>query len=155
MIFPAISAILGLAGAGLSFWGSSQSAKATEKAARRQQEVAALEARNIELQTAENISRGRINARRRLGRLRADLGTSGVVFGDSTADAFAETAGQLELEIQDAARSGAMDAQNRRDAGTMAAWEGSVKAASIRMQSVGTLLSDVTRTAGNLYSLRS
>ena len=155
MIFPAISAILGLAGMGLSLWGASQSAKAAEKAARRQQEIAALEARNIEAQTAENISRGRINARRRLGRLRADLGTSGVVFGDSTADAFAETAGALELEIQDAARAGAMDAQNRREAGNMAAWEGSVKAASMRMQSVGTLLSGATSIAGNIYSLRS
>lgn len=155
MIFPAVTAILGLAGAGLSLFGSNSAAKAAEKAARRQQQVADIEARNIELTTAENIGRARTNARRRLARIRSEYGTSGVVADGSTADVFAETAGRLELEIQDAARAGVMDAANRRSAGETAAWEGRVRAASMRMQSYGTLLSDVTRTTGNIYNLVS
>lgn len=154
MIFGAITSILGLAGSWLSYSGTKAAAKAQEQAALRQQEAARLQARNIENQTAENLTRARVNARRRLARLRADYGTSGIAFGDSTESVFAETSGRLELEIQDAARAGAMDAQNIRSAGDMAAWEGRVRAAGMRQQAMGTLLSDTLQTASNLYSLR-
>ncbi len=155
MIFPAISLILGLAGSWLSFKGANDSAKATEAAARRQQEVAAMDARNIELQAAENAARARANARRNLARLRSDAGTSGMVFGDSMEDAFVETSGRLELEVQDAARAAAMAAANRRSQGDTALWEGRVRAASMKAQSYGTLLSDATRLSGNIYNLVS
>lgn len=155
MIFPALSAILGLASAGMSFFGGLSASKAAAKAAARQQQVADLNARNIELTTAENTARARVNARRSLARLRVMSGVSGVVDDGSTADVFTETAGRLEVEIQDAARAGAMQAQNVRNEGAMAAWEGRTRAAAMKMQSFGTLLTDVTHVASNVYNLMS
>lgn len=155
MFFSAISAVLGLAGTWLSFKGAQDSAKATVQYAKRQQEVAALDARNIERQAAENAIRARVNARRNLARLRGNMGTSGMVFGDSMEDAFVETAGRLELDVQDAARAAAMESQNRRSQGDVALWEGRVRAGAMQMQSYGTLLSDASRMAGNLYNLKS
>ena len=147
-----IPAIMALASAAVSAAGGMASSKATRKAAERQRQVAEMEARNTELQTAENMNRMRANAQRRLARLRSGAADSGVVStSGSTAEVFAETEGRLELEVQDAARSGAMEAQNIRSAGENAAWEGRARAAAMKIKTYGTLISDVGRAARSAY----
>lgn len=146
-----------VAGAATSFVGAQQSAKAAEDAgkaqAKAQAKAAEAQARNEELQGAEAIKRERINNRRRLARLRADHGTTGVVMGDSSMDVFAETAGAMELQIQDAARASAMEASNIRQQGAMAQWEARTQATATRMSAVGTLLSNTSDIAG--FSVKS
>lgn len=139
--FTWISIAIMLAGAATSFVGAQQSADAAEDAGRAQQEAAAQQARNEELQTAEAISRERDNKRRSLARLRATLGQTGLAMGGSLADSFTDTAGRLELDIQDKARAGAMNAQNIRSHGDMALWEARNQAIGARISSYGTLLS--------------
>jgi hypothetical protein len=135
-------------GAGLSFMGSQKAAAAAEDAGEAQRDAANAQARNEELQTAENVRRERQNNRRDLARARAVMaGTSGMAMGGSLQDAFVETAGRLELEVQDKARAGAMDANNITSQGEMALWEAKAKASSTRMASYGTLLSSVSGIA--------
>ena len=151
--FTWIAIIAMIAGAATSFAGAQQSAKAAEQAGDAQKAAADAAARNTELESAEAIKRERVNKRRRLARLRTAQGASGLVMGDSSMDVFAETAGIMELQIQDAARAGNMEAANQRNAGSMSLWEARTQAASTRMASYGTLLSDASGVAG--YGMRS
>lgn len=132
------------AGSAISAAGSGYAAKGAEEAARAQRDAAEKQARNVELQTAENVSRQRSNANRALARLRADYGNSGIVLDGSIEDAYSETTGRLELELQDAARAGAMQAANIRSHGEMAMWEGRQAAAATRLQGYGSLLSSAS-----------
>lgn len=151
--FTWIALIAMIAGAATSFAGAQQQAKAAEDAGKAQKAAADASARNEELQNAEAIKRERINKRRRLARMRAAHGTSGLVMSDSSMDVFSETAGVMELQIQDAARAGNMEAANMRNQGSMALWEARTQAAATRMSSYGTLLSDASGVAG--YGMRS
>lgn len=148
------TAVVSAIGAGVSFAGSQQQAKAAEQQGRMQQDAANAEANNAELQAAENIRRERINKRRRLARLRSDMNAGGVVMDGSSMDVFAETAGREELAIQDAARAANMDAANMRNSGTVAAWEARAMARATRVASYGTLLSDASKTASNYVATR-
>jgi len=150
-VFAAISAISAAAGAAVSYQGSKNAAEAAEDNAKAQNKAAEMAARNTELEGAEAIKRERINKRRALARLRADHGTSGVVMDGSSMDVFAETAGGMELRIQDAARGNAMEASNQRRSGAVALWEGRQQAAATRISAYGTLLSDTAGIAGNAY----
>lgn len=147
-----LSAILTGIGTVASFVGQRQAAKATEEAGKAQSAAAAAAAHNEELQTAEAVRRERINKRRRLARMRADVGTGGLVMSGSTMDTFAEGAGMMELQIQDAARTGAMNAQNARSQGNMALWESRTSAASQRFASFGTLIQGGASVAGMAYN---
>ena len=139
-------------GAATTYVGQQKAADAAEEAGKMQKKAADQNARNTELQTAENIRRERMNNRRRLARMRSDMaGTSGLVFDGTMEDAFLETAGQMELQIQDTARAGAMEAANSRSAGAMAQWEARAQATATRTQATGTLISSVAG-AGNSYA---
>jgi hypothetical protein len=142
--FTWIAIAVMLAGAATSFVGAQKSADAAEDAGKAQQEAAAAAARNEELQTAENVRRERVNNRRRLARLRADLGQTGLAMGGSLQDAFTETAGRMELASQDQTRAGNMNAGNIRSQGDMALWEARNQAIGTRISSYGTLLSDAS-----------
>ena len=135
-------------GSAVSFIGSRQSADAQEKAGEAQQKASAQAARNEELQAAENVRRERVNKQRELARYRAQLaGTSGLSMQGSVLDAFAETAGRFELEAQDNARAGSMNAENLRSRGDVALWEARAGALGTRISAYGTLLSDIGSTA--------
>ena len=147
-IFAAVSAA---AGSATSFVGAQKSASAAEDAGKAQQAAAEASARNEELQGAETIRRERLNKRRRLARLRSDMNAGGVVMDNSSMDVFAETAGAMELQIQDASRAMNMDASNQRSAGAMSLWEARSQAAGTRIAAAGTLLSDSASIAGSAY----
>lgn len=147
------SMILAAIGAGVSYVGQQRAAAAAEAAGAAQQKAAAQAAHNLELQNQEAINRERVNKRRRLARLRADQGTSGVVMSGSSMDVFAETSGNMELGIQDSARAGAMEAYNLRTQGDMALWQGRTQAVASRIGSYGTLLTDASRMSETASTL--
>ena len=131
-------------GAGVTYAGQQQAAKAADQVADQQKEAADASARNVELQTAETIRRERLNKRRALARLRSSMNAGGVTMSDSSMDVFAETAGTQELAIQDIGREGNLASQNQRTAGAIAQWEGRAQANATRIQSYGNLLSSVS-----------
>ena len=142
--FTWIAIIAMLAGAATSYVGAQNSAKTAEDVGKAQKDAADASARNEEMQNAEAIKRERINKRRRLARLRVGMANNGLQMTGSSMDVFAETAGNMELGIQDAARAGAMDASGLRNQGAMAQWEARTQAGATRMASYGTLLSDAS-----------
>ncbi len=136
-----ITAVISAAGAATSYVGQQSAAKAAEDTGRQQQAAADASARNQEAQTNEAILRERTNNRRRLARMHADMaGTSGLTMGGSSMDVFAETSGNMELQVQDAARAGSMAAANTRMQGDMALWQGRTSATATRIGSYGSLL---------------
>lgn len=147
----AVSAVAAAAGAATSYVGAQKAASAAEDAGKAQKAAADAAARNDELQGAETIRRERINKRRRLARLRSDLNSGGVVMDNSTMDVFSETAGAMELGLQDASRAMNMDASNQRNAGAMSLWEARSQAVGTRIAATGTLLSDSAQIAGSAY----
>lgn len=148
------AAIAAVAGAATSYVGSQKAADAAEDAGKAQQEAANAAARNEEMQAAESIRRERLNKRRRLARLRSQMNAGGVLMEDSSLDVFKETAGSMELSIQDAARSSNMDAANARSQGDMAMWEARSAALGQRIQGYGTLLSSASSTTTSYASTR-
>lgn len=148
------SVVVSAIGAGVSYMGSKQAAEAAEEQGRAQQAAANAAARNEELQNAENIRRERLNKRRRLARLRSQMNAGGVVMSDSSMDVFAETAGNMELAIQDSAREGNLAASNMRNEGSVSAWEARALARATRIASYGTLLSNASQTATSYASTR-
>lgn len=143
---------LAAASAAYSYSASQDAAEATEEAGVIQQKAANQQARNTELEQAEAVRRMRDNKRRQLARIRSGMNTSGLVFEGSLEDAFGETAGRLELEIQDAARAGSIQAQNQRSAGELALWEAKTQAVATRVEATGSLLSSGASMAGTSYS---
>ena len=141
------------ASAAYSYDQSRKSAKAQEQAGVYQKMASDQAARNTALETAEADRRMRVNKKRQLARLRAGMaGTSGLVMEGSLEDAFAETAGRLELEILDANRRGAMEAANQQSAGDLALWEARTQAVATRVEATGSLLSSVGSIAGGAYN---
>ncbi len=131
--------------------GQHKAAEATEDAGKAQREAAMQDARNKELQAAENAKRERLNHQRDLARMRARQAGNGLTMDGSQMDVFAETSGRLELGVQDKARADALDAQNLRSAGDMALWEAGASAAAQRISSYGTLLTTAGGAAGSYY----
>ncbi len=145
------TAVISAIGAATSYVGAQKSADAAEDAGKAQKAAADASARNEELQGAETIKRERLNKQRRLARLRSDMNRGGVVMDGSSMDVFGETAGAMELQLQDASRAMNMDASNQRSAGAMSLWEARSQAAGTRLAATGTLLSDSASIAGGLY----
>jgi hypothetical protein len=141
------------ASAAYSYDQSRKSAKAQEEAGVYQKMASDQAARNTALETAEADRRMRVNKKRQLARLRAGMaGTSGLVMEGSLEDAFAETAGRLELEILDANRRGAMEAANQRSAGDLALWEARTQSVATRVEATGSLLSSAGSIVGGVYT---
>lgn len=121
---PIISAIVGAVGTGVSIYGQAQAANAAQDAAAYNNKLAEQAARNKELEAVEAIKRERDANRARLGEIRARLGTTGTLADEgSPLLILGESAGRLELGIQDAARNASMQAAAMRAQGKMGLWE--------------------------------
>lgn len=148
-IYLAIAA----AAAAYSYDASQKSAKAQEQAGAYQQQAADQQAKNQELTAMENIRRERTNKKRRLARMHTGIvAGSGLVMEGSLEDAFTETAGLMELEIQDSARAAKMEAANTRSAGDLALWESRVQSIATRNEATGSLLSSAASMTGAAYN---
>ena len=136
----AIGLIGGLASTGLSMYGQSQQAKAANQAADYNNALAQREAANLEAETAQGISRERINQKAALADLQNSMAGSGVQTTTGTPlSVVGETAGRFEVGIADAARSASIHAASLRAKGAMGLWEGAQTgaAAKINMFSSG------------------
>ena len=139
-------------GAGVSYYGQQQAAKATERASAYNANLASIEARNRELEGAEARNRQRIANRRRMATIRARLAHGGTHTASGTPLAIlSESQSNLDLGIQDAARATGIEASRMRAQGQMGLWEGSQQAGAMRTQSYGSLLSGLS-SAGSQTS---
>lgn len=148
----AATVVTSLIGAGVSYYGAQQQAKATEKASAVNARNARLRAQEERETAAENARRKRKDNRRRLSAMRAKAGGGGLAFEGSVLDSFTESASILEKETgevfrQGLARGGQLSAQ-----ADMTLFEGGLQADATRTAAQGNLLSDVVSAGQSGYN---
>jgi hypothetical protein len=144
---------IGLVGAvgatGLNLYGQAQQAKAQSVAAAYNNRLAENEAANLEVETAERIKRQRINIRESMAELRNRMAGSGLITTSGTPLLLAgETAGRLELSIQDAARQAAIQAASARAQGKMGLFEAKQAGDASKLAMFGSAMSGATSVFG-------
>lgn len=130
--------------------------KKTSQAANINAALTEAEADQADLESRENITRLRREARRYTGSQRARIAASGVVGSEgSPLDAIVETAGAMELRALDEARA----ARARKGQAYARADEtrrtGRLQESGLRAQATGTLLSTAANTAGTYLQFRN
>ena len=135
------------AGTGIQMYSAKQQGEAAVTAAKYNNQILKQAARNKELESQEAIKRQRENNRSVLSSMRAQLANSGFISDMGTPLLLqGETAGRMELAIQDAARSAGIEASNLRTRGALTLWEGqqakfasNLQATAIGIQGVGNM----------------
>jgi hypothetical protein len=117
-IVPVITAVTALATVGLTVASSVQQRKAANNAADQAQQAA-----------RENARRQSIEARKRIGLMRANYGASGVAIEGSALDVLEESAANAELDRLTILHGGTLDANRYRAAGRAAFAQGVTSAA--------------------------
>jgi hypothetical protein len=149
MFYVAVTATV--VAAGVSVYSQVSAAKAAEKAAEYNNDLAENEAKNRELESHEQIKRERIANRQKLAAIRNRLANSGVVTTSGTPLAIlGEAAGNFELGIQDAARESSMQASALRAQGKMGLWEAEQGKKAAYLSATSTALS-AAGSAGGSY----
>lgn len=151
----ALGPVGAIAGTGIQMFGQYQAAKAAEKAGKYNNQVAQIEARNVENESIESIRRQRMTNRANLAKMRVAAATSGFQSTTGTAsELIGEAAGRMETEVADAARRANMQSASLRQQGRMAAFEANQTASSIRMGMLGTAAQGAAGAYGQIRTGR-
>lgn len=151
MSFVAIAIGTTVVSTGLAIYGQSQAAGAARQAANYNNNLAQAEARNRELETAEAIKRERENNTAILSSMRNSMAGSGFVTTSDTPMLLqAETAGRLEIGIQDAARSARMQSDAMRAKGAMGIWEAKSMTNATNLNMLATGIAGAAKIGGIL-----
>lgn len=138
-------------GAALSAYSGISQAQAAKDAGKAQNKAAEAEAKNQELQNAEQMKREREKSSRALSTIRARLAGTGTVTDQGTPLAIlGENVGNMELSFQDAARTNSMQLASIRANGAMAKWQGNQAYKAGMISTAGNLLSS-TADIGQSY----
>lgn len=134
---------------GVSVYSQQQQAKTQERIAAYNAKRAEQEAANREREASEARKRARIEKRKRLARIRNDLASRGTLTNVGAPLAIlGESAGNMELRIQDAARASSMQAASLRAGGAMGLWEADQYSSAANLQSIGTVASGLASMGG-------
>ena len=144
--------VVSAVGAGVSYYGSQQQAKATERVAKYNAKVQENEAIQQDMEMREQISRTRRENKRLLASQRAGVAASGIEMTGSPLEVLGANAANLELQAQDMARQSTLGVMRGQTQAKATIWEGKQQAKGIRTQAAGTLLSDAGKVAGGVYS---
>lgn len=154
----------GVAAAGVAAkgYGMVQQNKAAKAAAKITQDVASYnaavdlaEAKQVELDTSENIIRARREARVYGSRQQAAYAAAGVLNTGSALAVQAETAGRLEQEAQQMKINAGREAARRESAARVGVLYGDAQASAIRTQNKIAMLKggiDILSTIGGAYN---
>ena len=146
------SLVVSAVGAGVSYYGSQQQAKATERVAKYNAKVQENEAIQQDMEMREQISRTRRENKRLLASQRAGVAASGIEMTGSPLEVLGANAANLELQAQDMARKATLGVMRGQAQAKATIWEGNQQAKGIRTQAAGTLLSDAGKIAGSTYT---
>lgn len=138
------------ASTGTAVYSQQQQAKSQERAAAYNARLAENEAKNREAESHEAIRRQRIENRRKLSRIRAQLASQGTLTTTGSPLAIlGESAGNMELALQDAKRASDMQAASFRSQGQMGLWEADQAKAAANISSAATVLNGATSAFGS------
>lgn len=145
--------VVSTVGAGVSYYGSQQQAKATERVAEYNAKVQENAAIQQDMEMREQISRTRRENKRLLASQRAGVAASGIELTGSPLEVLGANAANLELQAQDMARQATLGVMQGQAQSRATIWEGKQQAAGIRTGAAGTLLSDAGRIGGSTYTV--
>ena len=143
--------VVSAAGAGVSYYGSQQQAKATKQVAAYNAKVQENEAIQQDMEMREQISRTRRENKRLLASQRAGVAASGIELSGSPLEILGANAASLELKNQDMGRAASLRLMQGQAQAKATVWEGNMTAAGIRTQAAGTLLSDAGKIGMSAY----
>jgi len=144
--------IASVVAAGAAAYGAYQEGQAKQQAGRAEAQNAEMEASNRQQEGAEARERERTGNFRRMGTLRARLAQSGSLSETGTPlSVLGEHSANLELRIQDAARSSSIQAAGLRHQAAMARWEGDQAAKAGTIKAVATFASGLAQS-GSSYT---
>jgi len=144
--------VVSAVGAGVSYVGAQQQAKATERIAKYNAKVQENEAIQQDMEMREQIARTRHENKRLLASQRSGVAASGIELTGSPLEVLGANAANLELRAQDMARQATLGLMRGQAQAKATIWEGKQTAAGIRTQAAGTLLSDAGKLAGSTYT---
>ena len=145
------SLVVSAVGAGVSYYGSQQQAKATERTAKYNAKVQENAAIQEDMEMREQIARNRSENKRLLASQRAGVAASGIEMTGSPLEVLGANAANLELQAQDMARQSTLGVMRGQTQAKATIWEGKQTAAGIRTQAAGTLLSDAGKIGMSAY----
>lgn len=144
---PIVAAALAVAGAGVSFYGQQQAAKAAEITGKYNADLQRSEAEQTTIATAENARRRQRENTRVLAAQRNALAAAGLTLEGSPLAVFGDTAQALEREILDLG----YEAQTKRRAllagANLSVFESKAQASAMRTQSYASLASNLSSAA--------
>ena len=143
--------VVSAVGAGVSYYGSQQQAKATKQVAAYNAKVQENEAIQQDMEMREQISRTRHENKRLLASQRAGTAASGIELTGSPLEVLGANAANLELKNQDMGRAASLGLMRGKAQAKATIWEGKQTAAGIRTQAAGTLLSDAGKIGMSAY----
>lgn len=139
----------------VSYQGQKYNAAVAENTAKHNAKVEENATIQADMDARENIARERARNRRFLSSQRAALAKSGISEAGSPLEVLGETAGQLELQAQDAARSA--DSSKAlglsRSANTLI--EGDALSKGYQLAATGTLISGVAQAASTVGNYKA
>lgn len=145
--------VVSAVGAGVSYYGSQQQAKATERTAKYNAKVQENAAIQEDMEMREQINRNRSENKRLLASQRAGTAASGIELTGSPLEILGANAASLELKNQDMGRAASLRLMQGQAQAKATIWEGKQTAAGIRLGAAGTLLSDAGRIGGSTYTV--
>ena len=151
-ILETVALAASVAGTAVSAVGSIQAGKAQEEAAAQNAANQRAQAEAEQSAAEEQMRRERANNRERLSTMRAKMAMSGASISQgSPLAALGETAGRLELGVQDFFQRSREQYAARQSAAAMGIWEGGQASSAANTQAFGTVLSGATK-AGSMVS---
>ncbi len=155
MAFLAAAALAtAIVGTGVSVYGQVQQAKTAKAMGAYNAKLAENQALQAEMDGAENTRRKRQENRRMMATQRSRLAKAGVLEAGTPLEVMAETAGNLELETLDYARSVRMQATGLRAQGAMDKAMGSAQARAAYIGAGASLLSGASNVASMGYQFQ-
>ena len=135
-------------GTGLAVYGQVQQAENAKAVGKYNARLAEAQAKQTEMDAAENIRRKRKENARILATQRSKYAKAGVIEAGTPLELMAETAGNLELDVLDYNRQQRINAQNLRQQGAMDLAMGQNAAQAGYINAGATLLQGAGQAAG-------
>lgn len=140
----AIAGAVGKAvGTGLDYIGQRNQAKAARAMGQYNARLAEQNAQNAEAEGAEAAHRQRIEKRRALADINAQTAASGAVMEGTPLTVLGETGKMFDVDIADMTRRAQIQAQQLRNEGALALWQGNEQSRGLKLGSIGTLFDGV------------
>lgn len=152
MFLALVPLIMGLVGSGMQAYGQQQQAAAARQVAAYNAGMDEAEAKQVDLDSQENIRQTRKAGQIYLSRQQAAYAAAGVTNTGSALSVMATTAGRYEQQAQQQFRNASAQQNKYHAQAQMGLYNGKIQSDALKLQSYATILSGVAKAAGSYGS---